>query len=279
MALIEEAFIEYVERPGVHWSDLKEMRRSAKRYLFRKSNPMEDRPTLLRGRATHTAVLEPDRFILDYAVFQGAIRRGKEWNACCAANRGKTILKVTEYAAALSTRDAVRSHAVAGPLMSKPGRSELTVTWTDEETGLDCKGRIDRLVDFTALVDLKSTTDVDVGRFAQIAARLGYHGQGAFYREGLRRNGIDLPVKLVAVEVEEPYDVAVFSLDEDTLYAGDELWREGLRRVAECEATKEWPGRYGQEVPLILPAWAFPVEDEADQGLDALGLEPTAQEA
>lgn len=266
--IVSEPFDAYLKRPGVHNTLLKEMKRSPKRYQFRAANPLEDSTTLAFGRASHTAVLEPDRFPIDYAVFPGKRRQGKEWEQFQAANADRTILKMDEYAACLAVRDAVRSHPVAGPLLAS-GKPEQTITWTDAATGLECKGRADWLSP-VALVDLKTTTDIDADRFGALAARMGYHAQLAFYRDGLRANGLDLPAKIIAVEADEPHDVAVYAIDDDSLYAGEEQYRDALRKVAKCQAAQVWPGRYEQERLLILPSWAFPAEDDVDQGLDLL---------
>lgn len=268
--IVTESFADYVRRPGVNSSLLKEMRRSPKRYRFRAANPIEDTTRLALGRITHTAVFEPDRLAIDYAVFPGARRAGKEWDTFCAANRGRTIVKLDEYATALSMRDAVRGHPVAGPLLAS-GKPEQTVTWKDEETGLDCKGRIDWMCGTSAFCDLKTTSDIDADRFGALATRMGYHGQMAFYRAGLLANGLELDAKLIAVEADEPHDVAVFALDDDAIYAGEEMWRDALRRVANCQAQGVWPGRYEAETLLILPPWAFPPEDADGLGITIAG--------
>jgi hypothetical protein len=260
-------FEEYVAIDRVNFSTLKEMRKSPKHYLFAVENGRKDTKRLKLGRATHTAVLEPDRFALDFTVWRGNRRQGKDWDAFCAANKDRTIVNLSEYAAALGMRDSVRAHPIAGKILTS-GLPEQTFLWTDEETGIECKCRPDWLSTVGGcFVDLKTTADGDAQRFGSLSARYGYHIQSAFYRRGLLAHGLDLPPKIVAVEAAEPYDVAVFDVDEDALYAGDEAVGELLRRVAECRASNKWPGRYETEIRLSLPAWAFP-QDDNDLGLD-----------
>jgi hypothetical protein len=268
-------FEEYLKLDAVNFSTLKEMRKSPLHYHYRLHNPREDSTRLAVGRAAHTAILEPDRFLLDYALFSGAIRRGKEWDACCAANKGKTILKGDEYATCLSMRDAVRDHPVAGPLLAAKGTAEQTITWVDEMTGLACKARVDRLnAAPPVLLDVKTTFDVEADRFAATCARMGHHIQLAFYSRGLRANAIDPQVKILAVEATEPHEVAVYALDEDVLFAGDEEIDDLLAKVAAGKFSGLWPGRYTEEQTLSLPGWAF--NDEQD--VDGLGLVFAAQE-
>ena len=267
-------FAEYLEIEAVNWSTLKEARRSPLHYRHRVENPKEDTTRLALGRATHTAVFEPDRFLLDYALFTGARRAGKEWDECCKANRGKTILKAEEYATCLAMRDAVRSHPVAGPALAPPGEAEKVLTWEDPKTGLPCKARLDwwRV---GLLSDLKTTVDVSPRRFGMVAERMGYHGQMAFYRAGLIANGLDAPPpRIIAVEAAPPHDVAVFRLDDDTLYAGEALVAELLALVAAGRFSGKWPGQCQEEIALELPVWAFPQDEDAS----GLGLTFAEQE-
>lgn len=261
-------FAEYAALPRVNFSTLKAMRRSPRHYRYLLDNPIPDSNRFAMGRAVHTAVLEPDRLPLDYAVFFGERRAGKEWAAFCEQHPDQTILKRDEYELALAIRDAVRSHPVAAALL-KSGTAEQTVTWTDSETGIACKARLDWL-GAAALVDLKTCQDVDARTFGMTAAKYGYAGQLAFYLAGLRANGIDVPAKIIAVEMDAPHDVAVFGLDEGVLYAGEVEVTTLLRRVADCRERNEWPGRYVGEEPLRLPAWCFESSDDDATGLDLM---------
>jgi hypothetical protein len=263
-------FADYLALPAVNWSSLKAGRDSALHYKWRSEHPMEDSARLALGRAAHTAVFEPDRFMLDYALFTGPRRAGKEWDACCAANKGRTILKADEYRDALAMRDAVRSHPVAGVLLTPPGEAEKVLTWTDEATGIECKARLDWYRP-GLLCDLKTTTSIDDRLFGALAHRMGYVGQMAFYHSGLVANGLDAPMpKIIAVEALAPHDVAVFTLTDDVLYQGEQEAAELLRMVSAGRFSKLWPGRYPEERPLQLPSWAFPSDDGGISGLDLL---------
>ncbi len=258
-------YAEYNAIPAVRWSNLKYMRRSPKHYKYALDHPRKDTPFFRLGRAVHCAVLEPDRFPLTVAVFEGKIRRGKEWDAFEAANASRTILKVDEYAMCIAIRDAVRAHPVAKHLL-EAGEAEKAIVWTDPFTGLSCKGRIDWLN--SILCDLKTDARLHPRTFPISAARYGYHCQVAFYERGLHANGIEAPVKILVVESEPPYDVGVFDVGDGALYAGEKEVQELLQRVAECTAKGEWPGQFGEgEMPLELPAWSFPAEDSEGFGI------------
>jgi hypothetical protein len=261
-------FDDYAKIDAVNWSTLKELRRSPKHYRYRLENPREDRPAFARGRAAHTAVFEPRRFLRDYALFEDGIRRGKKWEAFKEQHAHQTILKPDEYDTCLAIADAVKATPIAASYLER-GEPEKSIQWTDADTGLACKGRLDWWnADRGVLLDLKTASDVSDYRFGSIAARLGYHCQLAFYAEGLRANTGRTPaVVIVAVEADAPHDVAVYRIDEDALYAGWEEVRGLLDKVAICRASNRWPGRYEEEQVLRLPSWVWP-DEEADTALD-----------
>jgi PDDEXK-like domain of unknown function (DUF3799) len=61
------------------------------------------------GTYFHTAILEPHLLNEECAVFTGAIRRGKEWDAFKEQNLGKAIITNTELATATSMITAVNN--------------------------------------------------------------------------------------------------------------------------------------------------------------------------
>ena len=264
-------FADYQAIDAINWGLLKEAARSPLHYQHRRSHPRDDTLAMARGRIAHCIVLEPDAFPLRYVVWDNGRHYGKVWDEFRAVNADKEVLSADEYTRCLAIRDAVHAHpAAAGYLLD--GQAEVTLTWTDTETGLACKCRIDWLSP-TVLVDFKTTSDVEARTFGRLAARMLYHGQLAYYQMALVANQFPaLPVKIIAAEVEPPFDAAVFDVDDDALYAGEEQVRELLRLVADCTRSGTWPGRYPTEQRLELPGWVF--ADEDDYAL--MGLVPAS---
>ena len=255
------SFPAYQALPGVNFSSLKAMADSPLHYRHRLTTPRMDTPAMRFGRAIHTAVLEPDRFPLEYVVFDGPRRAGKAWDEFEAANADRTILKTDEYAACLAVRDAVRNYGPAANLLR--GESEVSIQWTDAATGIECKARLDH-IHAGAIVDLKSTSSLDAHDFERTAADLLYHGQLAMYRRGLAACGAescdDAPV-IIAVESSAPYDVAVFEPTDDALSIGDGLVSDLLFRLSQCRERDSWPGRFDSPQPLTLPPWLMGDDD------------------
>ena len=67
---------EYNAIDGINITRLKEMRRSPLHYQYAVEHPKESAPMTL-GIATHVAVLEPERFIRDFSVWDRVLDNGR----------------------------------------------------------------------------------------------------------------------------------------------------------------------------------------------------------
>jgi exodeoxyribonuclease VIII len=223
-----------------------------------------DRDTFRLGRACHTATLEMDRFLIEYALWpaKNGRRFGNKWDDFRAANEGRTILTEAQYRTALSIRDAFLRDPCASRYLRETGRNELTVLWTHARTGLRCRARFDKFC--SVLLDLKMTRNPDPGKFGADAAKLGYHIQDAWYCDGAAAAGLGMPpYKLATCENVRPYDVVVFSVPEAVQAAAREKIEPALDRLVECAKLGVWPGRAnGEEVELVLPAYAMSEMEE-----------------
>lgn len=256
---------------AANWTGLKHLRDSPLAYRYWLDNPDQDTTGRMRGRCLHALVFEPETFERDYAVWDGDARRGKEWEAFKAAHPDVSIIKSSELDEVRAQADAVRQHAAVAPYLSG-GRFELSIEWTDEASGLRCKGRMDWWHQETrTLIDLKGTNTIHPHYFGRIAARQGYHCQLAHYGRGIKAVSGKLPAKtmLVAVLTRAPFDVGAFVLSDDDLYAGEEEVAELLKRLSDCRALNVWPGMHPFETPLKLPPYIWGDEEEpAGLGVD-----------
>lgn len=289
--------VDYFSIDAVNFSTLKYMSVSPKLYQHRRKFPKRATSGMRLGTSAHTAVLEPDRFMLDYALYEAPAdektgkkksdRRGtKAYEAFVNAHHGKTVIKRDEYMQAIAIRDAVRAHPVARRYLES-GHPEAAIVWVDEETGLLCKGRVDWLCDDPDVpVDLKSTGDITSFRFCRYASALDYHVQAAFYADGYARAAVKLKegprFKVIAVEQARPakgaayrpgehlHDVAVYNVPTEVLDAGRNDYREWMRRLIHCRETGRYPG-YAEdgELDFQLPPWRL--QDEND--IESIGLE------
>lgn len=242
----------------VHWSRLKEMARSPAHYRWALEHPREEMPPLRFGLATHCLTLEPQVFDARFTVFEGD-RRTKAWKEFQAANAGRTILSADEAAEARAVAEAVRAHPIAADLLSQ-GEAEQPLEWTHRANVLgewyeiDCGGRFD-FYGRGRLVELKTTRDASLEGFPREAAKYDYHGQLAFYRDGLVAFGRPVAeVWVIAAETAPPYGVSVWQVPKAVIDAGRERYFLLLDRLHRCQAADAWPC-WPEAQTLTLPYW------------------------
>jgi hypothetical protein len=256
-------FENYVDLPALHATALKDMLTSARLYRRRRDKPRADSDTLRQGRAIHTAVLEPARFLADYVLWTGKARKGKTWDAFKAEHAHKTILTRQQYDTAQWVAEAVREHDIAGEYLNeRKAQRELTLRWVHQRTGLQCKARIDFLGSF--MIDLKGTRNPAAAKFCADSGRFGYALQMAFYGDGEACVFGKLPPqKIIAAQNVEPFDVVVYNVAEKAQRIGSEQAEKAIDLVAACIASNKWPGLApDKEIDLVLPPWAAPDYDE-----------------
>lgn len=186
---------------------------------------------------------------------------GKAWRAM-VERQGLRVLGRDERDAVRNTVLAVQDYAPAAQYLSG-GEAQVSLLWTDEETGVRLKGRPDYLAptpihNAVALVDLKTTDDAGADAFERKAHGLRYHWQAAMYRDGLEALGREIAeCVLVVAEREPPHRVEVYRFDESTLELGHDEYRAYLRTFALCSSADRWPLSTGEVQPLSAPAWAW----------------------
>jgi hypothetical protein len=269
----------YDAAPGVRISALKEMKVSPLRYQFRLTNPKES-PSLTLGTAAHVAVLEPERFDDAHAVWgqleEQKIRRGKVWDVFQEGCSDKSIITVDERDMAIAMRDAIRGDERAMQYLAK-GEPEVSMNWTDTETGIAMKGRVDWITEIDGqpvLVGLKTTRDIRQWPFQKQATTLGYHLAWAAYYDGyMTILGKTPRVVEIVVENTAPHDLTVYRIGDVVLERGREEYRDLLAKLVECETAQKWPGAMPGEPWFELPIWAFSDEEEDDEGFEGMRAE------
>lgn len=228
------------------------------------TEPREDTRSLILGEAVHYAILEPQLFPLRYAVSPKVDKRtkiGKEtYEEWVAEHPSHVPLTADEYDAARGMLAATAAHGEALRYLEGAGMNEVTLTWTDEATGLACKARPDRIARVdgrTWVVDVKTCRSASPHGFSKAVAEYGYHHKAAWYLDAL--DLLDPRPRqflFVAVESESPFALALYQLTDDAIEQGREDNRAALAVLAECKRTGVWPGYPTEVTYLDLPRWA-----------------------
>lgn len=248
------------------------------------------------GSAYHLFVLEPDLFAKVYEVYSIPPDAKTKWGKEYWEEQGKTLdkkmLAAAKAAAAesydllceargeshlLTPDDAKELEAMRSALLAESrrraltatrGRYEVSIVWTDTESGLLCKARMDKVIEsLGVIVDLKTTSDARPHAFFGDAARYGYDLQAAFYMDGLHAiTGKEHDFAFLAQESDAPYASMMYTATwgGDMHQIGRAKYRPLLAMVAKAKQTGAWPGYGDDPVEVVIPQWSVP--DSLKQG-------------
>lgn len=246
------------------------------------------------GTAAHAAILEPETLDNVMAIIPDRLlgkNGAKSTNACkewiCSQPSEKAVLRSAERDLVLKIRDSVLedpAHSEAARYLTG-GIPEVSCFWheqfhgheVDEETGysrmlsyqhgaedetthkLLMKCRPDYIPAELVIVDLKTTANaIDLESFQRQALNLHYHWSAGLTLRGLTQaTGKTHRVYVfVVVEINPPFEVAVYQASEDFIFLGIREAMATMERLAWCGKNNVWPGMPNKTLQLGLPAWA-----------------------
>lgn len=186
----------------------------------------------------------------------------KSWVAENDAS-GKTVISSFDIKKAQSMADAVRCHKGAASMLD--GKTQISIAWRHEETGIMCKGRLDAATD-EAIYDLKTCQDASQEAFSRAAANFGYDVQGGIYQAAYAYlTGVsqyDLPFRFVCVEnvdfeaIAPP--VAVYEMGNASLECGRWIFDRAChmaKKYADANEVKNVKSYSDFVEPLSVPEW------------------------
>lgn len=265
---------EYDRMGRLNWSRLKILGRSGAHFNHAMLQPFADSDPMRLGRITSLAVFEPDRFVEEVAIFEGKVRRGKEWEAFLDQFPDSEIVTEAMHAQAQAIARAVRGDRDAMKYLSG-GKGEQTVLSTYRVPAMNdlegfevqLKSRLD-FIGQDAIADLKTTISAEPNAFGRTVMNLDYLAQGAFYVDRVKEvTGRAYPYVFVAVEKSAPFVVQVYEVDEEQLELGRQRYRGLLSTFNAYRSQGRWPGYFEGPAKLMLPRWAMPEGEDAESDL------------
>ena len=250
----------------VHLSDAKRMAITPAHARYFCEHPKPPTPAMTFGSLCDALTLDVGK--RNVRVYEGATRRGKEWDAFqadCPADA--LIVKRDEFDTATAVAAAVHNDPVAGPLL-RGGEHQRVVQWdmhglpwgtgiAGERGGFDVLGP-----DYIA--DLKTTTDVEPGAWSRQARRMHYLEQLYCYGQGALAIGHKIAnYYLVGVEAKPPHCVTVLQVPQHEIDDAGKVVYGWCERIKQCEAADFWPG-HAQSVVEIEPRSAWDMAAEAE---------------
>lgn len=253
----------------------------------------KETPAKVLGNAIHVSILEPERFEKEYVrepdkkdypkcldTLEDYKRACKEIDLPVTGTKAtlknhllgggylahefwdeqyrllvgnKKVLSESDWRITKAITSRVRKHPAASELF-KYGQAEQSIFWTDPDTGVKCKGRLDWITDEHVIVDLKSTTDASPEGFQRSISKYRYYVQAAMYVDGMQAvTGYDFDFVFAAWEKHAPYASALYYATPEMIQAGRMEYKRLLKIYAKCLESDTWGG-YSQEIlPIDLP--------------------------
>jgi len=240
-------------------------------------------PAIRLGSLVHTGQLEPEELDKRYCVMpsyhlhpENVTGAGKpstsnatEYVKQCkldfqsvAVALGKTVVSQSEFDSLHDAMSAISKCKPAVDLLNG-ATTELSIVWTDADTDLTCKARIDIHTPY-AIGDLKTSRDDKDWplpmSFEHSLWQYNYYTQAAYYRHGWEvLTGECLPFWFVVVGTTPPMQCVAAPVGEVTLAVGYNKNKERLAVYAKCKRDDCFPGYESPEL-FELPERYLPSE-------------------
>ena len=268
---------EYRKHPAVSRSELWVINESPEKFKYFKEHPHPPSPALVFGQYLHKLILQPETLDEEFVVIPRMDRRTSAGKAAYEefAERafGKVLVTDGEAEQAAEMRAALMANPIAAPLLV--GEREKAFFWTDEDTGEECKCRLDVLAadenGYPLIVDYKTTKSANPDVFNNEIYRYGYHFQAAMYSEGVMK-ALALPERpgfvFIAQEKTAPYAVNVVAVTPDVMTAGVDKFRYCIGVYHNCKETGYWygyNGPFGDVNETYLPGYMTLGDKEDDE--------------
>ena len=245
----------YHARPELSQSQMKTILDSPARFIAEQGRPGTPRDAFDFGTVVHTMILG----VGAYARLDFPDRRTKAYKEACAEARdaGMVPLLASTFDAARAAADKVRAHGIAGPWLTRPGWSEVSMFWVDEQTGVRLRGRVDRLTispdGRPLLIDCKTTgRSASPSGFSRAVTDHRYDLQEATYRIGYEAcTGVTPDFLFVVVESTPTHEVGTYWVDAADVAAARDDYRHAVDTFAACTRTGQWPGYTDTEPGVV----------------------------
>lgn len=252
---------DYDHISDVNFSTLQEMDRSPAHYKYALENRPELTDAMRFGILYHLCVFEAGKFekieVCPFDSFRS--KDAKEWRK---SHRLYLLPekedRQSEKDKCFEMRDALLKNDTIREMLETPGKTECVFQWTDKETGIKCKTRIDRLTTWQGwptILDLKSTVNASSESFTKHVHDMLYNCRVSWTLNALNTIAeCERRYVFAAQEKEPPYAVALYELDDDFVAKGNR-WKSWLRKLKECRETGKYEAYKSGVETLEAKAW------------------------
>lgn len=171
-------------------------------------------------------------------------RKGGKYTEWAKEQAGSRIVKEAELQVIIEMAQAIERNSLAHGLVlaDQPGAvNEVTIAWQCQETGIDLRARLDRVIPGVAIVDLKTTNDANPWAIRRTIRDRRYFTQAAVYQQAwLATTGETLPFVLVFHETACPWRCVVRQIGQSYIDRGWSEFTQALRDIQSCRESGDW---------------------------------------
>lgn len=222
-------------------------------FRHKELNPEEDKASFVVGRIVDGYLTNN---VPKLAVYGGAVRRGKEWDAFQAQAQaaGNEIITQNEYDQIMGMVRAVQQYSNINAILSKCKKAVLV----GELCQTMCKAEVDCFYEKSdTLFDIKTCQDASPDGFSKAAYQYGYHIQAAFYLDLCESLGNKKEhFQFICIEKEAPWLVNLLTISKGSREydLGRQQYTTAINSIALCEKSGEWAG-YNHGEPVLFTDW------------------------
>ena len=230
------------------------------------------------GTYVHALVLEPDTIERDFAIFEGASRRGKVYDEFKKANEGKIILTQSQALKADGMVENLRKNKKANDIIDL-AEGAVEQTLCVELDGVKVKVRTDynnqtaaiineHVIPFGLIVDVKTTSDpIDKFSIGKTIARYDYDLSAALYIDALQEQLGTEQTFIFCFMSKLTNEVEMYQASDEMIENGRRKYKAAIKKLKAARET----GIYFDEnvIPTVnLPYWAKFEDIDNDKGTD-----------
>lgn len=254
----------YHDGPGLNSTRIKDAYQSPA-HAVEAAKHRKETAAMAFGTAVHCAILEPERFAVEYCALprwknKGNVKAGiaerndfyAQWGDSSLPN----FLEADEAEDIDGIVAAVERSASVRWLLDGSVR-ELAAYWKDEELGTHCKAKFDIWRGGDVIADIKTTEDARPEAFNREIAKWDYPLSAAHYAAGAKAiTGDSQAFVWIAIEKTAPYGIKCFCATPAQMEVGERRRRDAMRRMVAWEIAGNLHAVYPDSiVEAELPHW------------------------
>jgi hypothetical protein len=234
---------EFLKSRPLSYSSLKSFRKSPKHYIdyiTKERKPPTESQIL--GSAFEIAMFEPDLWTKKVYVYEKPNLRSnagkEEWEQIKTRGQGMIMITEDQDKTIGCMVESVKACDEMMRYINGIESLQNRLKWVDKKTGIPFIGYEDAagtVFDEAFSFEVKTTKSADPAEFVRDYYKFEYNLQTGTYSEGYKRTKFMFPNFMVlAFETSEPYNCSPFLVENKTLEAAKEEWRNSVDAFKFC---------------------------------------------